>query len=127
MGIHFRVCDPRNMLPRGLEPRTLRLLAVRSDQLSYKSQRRGTRHQSNLPNLLGFNLRHRGTSIWSQGNSGMGRAHSEYVIPTDATMVRISTGADLSGASFMALTQSRAHNRHVLKTPRPGIEPGSSA
>ena len=25
------------MLPRGLEPRTLRLLAVRSDQLSYKS------------------------------------------------------------------------------------------
>ena len=27
------------MLPRGLEPRTLRLLAVRSDQLSYKSQR----------------------------------------------------------------------------------------
>ena len=26
-----------NMLPRGLEPRTLRLLAVRSDQLSYKS------------------------------------------------------------------------------------------
>ena len=27
------------MLPRGLEPRTLRLLAVRSDQLSYKSAR----------------------------------------------------------------------------------------
>ena len=27
------------MLPRGLEPRTLRLLAVRSDQLSYKSHR----------------------------------------------------------------------------------------
>ena len=25
------------MVPRGLEPRTLRLLAVRSDQLSYKS------------------------------------------------------------------------------------------
>ena len=27
------------MVPRGLEPRTLRLLAVRSDQLSYKSGR----------------------------------------------------------------------------------------
>jgi hypothetical protein len=27
----------RSVLPRGLEPRTLRLLAVRSDQLSYKS------------------------------------------------------------------------------------------
>ena len=26
-----------NMVPRGLEPRTLRLLAVRSDQLSYET------------------------------------------------------------------------------------------
>ena len=32
------VCTPgRHMLPRGLEPRTLRLLAVRSIQLSYES------------------------------------------------------------------------------------------
>ena len=28
---------PRHMVPRGLEPRTLRLLAVRSDQLSYET------------------------------------------------------------------------------------------
>ena len=30
-------CQDMKMVPRGLEPRTLRLLAVRSDQLSYKS------------------------------------------------------------------------------------------
>ena len=41
---HLKVVDSRKfdtalhkMLPRGLEPRTLRLLAVRSDQLSYES------------------------------------------------------------------------------------------
>ena len=33
------------MLPRGLEPRTLRLLAVRSDQLSYKSGSRQIREE----------------------------------------------------------------------------------
>ena len=39
--IHYAATsNKRNkMLPRGLEPRTLRLLAVRSDQLSYKSLR----------------------------------------------------------------------------------------
>ena len=40
-GFFFEVKDvlleEKKVLPRGLEPRTLRLLAVRSDQLSYKS------------------------------------------------------------------------------------------
>ena len=36
MGCELEPGYPR-VLPRGLEPRTLRLLAVRSDQLSYKS------------------------------------------------------------------------------------------
>ena len=36
------MCDvarvlPKSMVPRGLEPRTLRLLAVRSNQLSYET------------------------------------------------------------------------------------------
>jgi hypothetical protein len=38
------------MLPRGLEPRTLRLLAVRSDQLSYKSQR----YEPRVANSIGW-------------------------------------------------------------------------
>ena len=38
-------CRPRNeyyLVPRGLEPRTLRLLAVRSDQLSYETSGEGS-------------------------------------------------------------------------------------
>ena len=37
------------LLPRGLEPRTLRLLAVRSDQLSYKSFRLFTKSRRVMP------------------------------------------------------------------------------
>ena len=33
----FPLPDSRGMVPRGLEPRTLRLLAVRSNQLSYET------------------------------------------------------------------------------------------
>ena len=39
------------MVPRGLEPRTLRLLAVRSDQLSYETCVKGRQPKSNLPVL----------------------------------------------------------------------------
>ena len=46
------------MVPRGLEPRTLRLLAVRSSQLSYetvrarnRARRGSSRAQSGIPHL----------------------------------------------------------------------------
>ena len=35
--LHISALDEPKMVPRGLEPRTLRLLAVRSDQLSYET------------------------------------------------------------------------------------------
>ena len=37
--MNMALCQPseRSLVPRGLEPRTLRLLAVRSDQLSYET------------------------------------------------------------------------------------------
>ena len=34
---HASPCEEQSMVPRGLEPRTLRLLAVRSSQLSYET------------------------------------------------------------------------------------------
>ena len=43
--------SPPAVVPRGLEPRTLRLLAVRSDQLSYETCVKGRQPKSNLPVL----------------------------------------------------------------------------
>ena len=57
----------RCLVPRGLEPRTLRLLAVRSDQLSYETHGKGRQLESDVSVLHCPGLSHDGIcSQWKK-------------------------------------------------------------
>ena len=93
------------MVPRGLEPRTLRLLAVRSDQLSYETSGHepgylagSTEQNRTVPSAYFRTGRHTGpyTLFLDAHIMCISGLVVEYVVAIDVTRVRFPADAFLS-------------------------------
>ena len=99
------------MVPRGLEPRTLRLLAVRSNQLSYETsvtpRRQSTQH------LIGCALTRNSLEVLRAANDTHPQGHLQDSLAERSKAV--AQGAIPQGRGF------EPHSCHFVKILLPGM------